>query len=258
MSDTPLLRDDNQGIAFLTLNRPKVYNALSIELVSSLTEQLKSIERDTRIKVVVIGANGKGFSGGHDLKEMMTLADREQIHAAFTQCAAMMRRILDLPQPVIAKVQGMATAGGCQLVATCDLAIASSTATFATSGINLGLFCSTPMVAVSRVVTRKAALEMLLTGETLDADRALEIGLINRVVPPNELDQAVIRLAETLTSKPFDVLALGKKAFNAQIDRPIDTAYEYCCNVITDNFLNPSAQEGISAFFEKRLPAWPT
>ena len=167
MSDTPLLRDDSQGIAFLTLNRPKVYNALSIELVSSLTEQLKSIERDTRIKVVVIGANGKGFSGGHDLKEMMTLADREQIHAAFTQCAAMMRRILDLPQPVIAKVQGMATAGGCQLVATCDLAIASSTATFATSGINLGLFCSTPMVAVSRVVTRKAALEMLLTGETL-------------------------------------------------------------------------------------------
>ena len=208
---SPLLRDDRQGIAILTLNRPKVYNALSIELISLLLENLKSIESDSRIKVVIIGANGKGFSGGHDLKEMMTLADREQIHAAFTQCAETMKRILRLPQPVIAKVQGMATAGGCQLVATCDLAIASQTATFATSGINLGLFCSTPMVALSRAVHRKAALEMLLTGNLIDADQALRMGLINQVVPADELDHAVMSLAQTLNSKPSDVLTLGKK-----------------------------------------------
>jgi enoyl-CoA hydratase/carnithine racemase len=256
-ADQPmLLRSDAGGVTTLMLNRPKQFNALSMEMLDALQAALDAIAGDASVRVVVIAANGKAFCPGHDLKEMLANRTREFIGGLFDRCCEVMMSITRMPQPVIARVHGIATAAGCQLVASCDLAVASSEARFATSGINFGLFCATPGVAVSRNVTRKQALEMLMTGEFIDAQTALARGLVNRVVPPEQLDSAVRELAELLFSKPQAVLAAGKKFFYQQIEMDIEPAYRLASEVITCNMLGPDALEGVSAFAEKRKPQW--
>lgn len=257
ITNEPLvLRSDDGGVATLTLNRPKPFNALSMEMLDALQAALDAIAGDPSVRVAVIGAHGKAFCPGHDLKEMLANRTQEFIGGLFAKCCKVMLSIARIPQPVIARVHGIATAGGCQLVAGCDLAVASSEARFATSGINFGLFCATPGVAVSRNVSRKRALEMLMTGEFIDARTALEWGLVNRVAPPEQLDSAVRELADLLLSKPQAVLAAGKKFFYQQIEMDIEPAYRLASQVITDNMLGPDALEGVSAFAEKRKPQW--
>ena len=251
-----LLRSDGGGITTLTLNRPMQFNALSTEMLDALQAALGDIADDPSVRVVVIAAHGKAFCPGHDLKEMLANRTQEYIGGLFDKCCKVMLSITRIPQPVIARVHGIATAAGCQLVAGCDLAVASSDARFATSGINFGLFCATPGVAVSRNVSRKRALEMLMTGEFIDARTALEWGLVNRVVPPEQLDRAVRELADLLLSKPQAVLAAGKKFFYQQIEMDMEPAYRLASQVITDNMLGPDALEGVSAFAEKREPQW--
>ena len=256
-ADQPmLLRSDDSGVTTLMLNRPKQFNALSMEMLDALQAALDAIAGDPSVRVVVIAANGKAFCPGHDLKEMLANRTREFIGGLFDRCCEVMMSITRMPQPVIARVHGIATAAGCQLVASCDLAVASSEARFATSGINFGLFCATPGVAVSRNVARKQALEMLMTGEFIDAPTALGWGLVNRVVPPEQLDSAVRELADVLLSKPQAVLAAGKKFFYRQIEMDIEPAYRLASEVITSNMLGPDALEGVSAFVEKRKPDW--
>ena len=251
-----LLRDNADGLVTLTLNRPRQFNALSMDLLEALQSTLDDIAKDPSIRVVVIAANGKAFCPGHDLKEMLANRTQEFIGGLFDKCCDVMLTISRLPQPVIARVHGIATAAGCQLVAACDLAVASSDARFATSGVNLGLFCATPGVAVSRNVSRKQALEMLLTGEFIDAATALQWGLVNRVVPLDQLNSAVRELAGHLLSKPAAVLASGKKFFYQQIEMDMAPAYKLASQVITDNMLGPDALEGVGAFAEKRKPKW--
>lgn len=251
-----LLRSDAGGVTTLTLNRPRQFNALSMEMLDALQTALDDIAGDPSVRVVVIAADGKAFCPGHDLKEMLANRTREFIGGLFDKCCEMMVSITRIPQPVIAKVHGIATAAGCQLVAGCDLAVASAEARFATSGINFGLFCATPGVAVSRNVSRKRALEMLMTGEFIDAQTALAWGLVNRVVPPAQLDGAVRELADVLLSKPPAVLAAGKKFFYRQIEMDMEPAYRLASQVITDNMLGPDALEGVGAFAEKRKPQW--
>jgi enoyl-CoA hydratase/carnithine racemase len=252
-----LLRGDADGVTTLTLNRPRQFNALSMEMLDALQAALDDIAGDPSVRVVVIAADGKAFCPGHDLKEMLANRTREFIGGLFDECCKVMLSITRIPQPVIARVHGIATAAGCQLVAGCDLAVASTEARFATSGINFGLFCATPGVAVSRNVSRKRALEMLMTGEFIDAQTALEWGLVNRVVPPAQLDSAVRKLADMLLSKPPAVLAAGKKFFYRQIEMDMEPAYQLASQVITDNMLGDDALEGVSAFVEKRKPEWP-
>jgi len=252
----PLLREDSAGVVWLTLNRPAARNALSLGLMAALDAALVAVAADPSVRVVVIGAAGPGFCAGHDLREIRANPGREAMEALFRQCSALMTRIVRLPKPVIARVHGVATAAGCQLVASCDLAIAASDARFATPGVNIGLFCSTPMVALSRNVGRKAAMEMLLTGDLIGAERAREIGLVNRVVPPDELDGAVAALAAQIVGKSALTLAIGKAAFYRQAEMDLDAAYAYAAETMTRNMLARDAAEGIDAFLAKRAPVW--
>ena len=256
-----LLREDHAAIAVLTLNRPEARNSLSEALLVALANELTAIAADTSVRAVVITANGPAFSAGHDLKELSARRsdpDRGRGYFAhiMTLCSAVMLQIVRLPQPVIAAVQGTATAAGCQLVASCDLAIASAAAKFATPGVNIGLFCSTPMVALSRNVSAKHAMEMLLTGDAIAAEDAARIGLVNRVVAPGtERDQA-FALAHRIAAKSRHVIKIGKQAFYRQIDMDLAQAYDYAAEVMVENMMARDAAEGIAAFIEKRTAKW--
>jgi enoyl-CoA hydratase/carnithine racemase len=253
----PLVLERRQGaVAFLTLNRPAQYNALSEEMLAALQATLDALSTDASVRVVVLGGAGKAFCAGHDLKQMKANPDLEFYRRLFGACSRLMLRILSLPQPVIARVHGTATAAGCQLVATCDLAVASEEARFAVSGVNVGLFCATPSVALSRNVGRKAAFEMLVTGEFIDAATALERGLINRCVPDERLDQEIDRLAEAIAAKPPSVIAEGKALFYRQLQADIGTAYRLATEAMACNMVDAIAQEGVAAFIEKRSPNW--
>ncbi len=252
-----LLRDDADGIATLTLNRPQQRNALSSGLMAALQAALDAIRDERGVKVVVIAANGPAFCSGHDLKEMRANPGRDAYAALFAQCSRLMMSIVRLPKPVIARIHGPAWAAGCQMIASCDLAIAANTATFATPGVNIGLFCSTPMVALSRAVGRKAALHMLLTGEPVDAATAQRFGLINEAVAPEHLDDAVGRLARTIAGKSPLTLAIGKEAFYRQAELDLEGAYAYASEVMTRNMMARDAESGIDAFIAKApAPRW--
>ena len=252
-----LLREDRDGVATLTLNRPDKYNALSRELMGLIQRELDSLAGDNAIRAVVIAANGKAFCAGHDLREMSDDPSEEAIQALFDQCSRMMVSLTQIPQPVIARVHGIATAAGCQLVAQCDLAVASDEARFATSGINVGLFCGTPMVAVTRNLPRKQAMEMLMTGEFIDAPTAEQYGLVNRVVPAGELDGAVRELAEAVAAQGPAFVAAGKRLFYRQIEEGLEAAYREATETMVKNMQRDDAREGISAFLEKRdMPEW--
>ena len=255
-SQAVLLRRDEDSIPFLTLNRPQARNALSVALMARLQDALDAIAADRAVRVVVIAGAGPAFCAGHDLREIRANPDRARYEALFAQCSRLMLTITRLPKPVIARVHGVATAAGCQLVATCDLAVAAADARFATPGVNIGLFCSTPMVALSRAVGRKPAMEMLLTGDLVGAARARELGLVNRVVPLAALDDEVARLARQIAGKSAHVLAIGKEAFYRQAELGIAAAYDYASEVMTRNMLARDAEEGIDAFIEKRAPRW--
>ncbi len=249
-----LQRFDENSVAWLTLNRPDQYNPLSQALLKELQGQLEAIADDDSVRVVVLAAGGKAFSAGHDLREMNAMNDDAARRDLFELCNRVMLTLTRIPQPVIACVQGVAAAGGCQLVAACDLAVATSEARFATSGINLGLFCNTPGVPLSRVMTRKRALEMLFTGDFISADTAQEWGLINRVVAADELQSATTELAEHIAAKSRDATAIGKRTFYRQIDRDLETAYEIAGQAMVENMAQPDTVEGIDAFVNKRQP----
>ena len=249
------LRADSNGVATLTLNRPAARNALSSALMAELQDALEALRGDAEAKVVVIAGAGPAFCAGHDLKEVRGLGPAAH-PALFAQCSRLMTTIVHFPKPVIARVHGIATAAGCQLAASCDLAVAAEDARFATPGVNIGLFCSTPMVALSRAVGRKAAMEMLLTGAPIPARRAREIGLVNRVVPTAELAAATAELAEGIAAKSPLVLAIGKEAFHRQVEMGLEDAYAYAGDVMCRNLRARDAGEGIDAFLEKRPPVW--
>jgi enoyl-CoA hydratase/carnithine racemase len=251
-----LLRHDGDNIATLTLNRPAARNALSISLMEALDAALETIAGDPTIHAVILAANGPAFCAGHDLREIRANPSRSAYEAVFALCSRLMQRIVNLPKPVIAQVHGIATAAGCQLVASADLAIAADTARFATPGVNIGLFCSTPMVALSRAVPRKAAMEMLLTGDLIPAARAQQLGLINRVVPEANLPAATRALATQIATKSPLTVAIGKEAFYRQAEMPLAAAYDYASDVMTRNMLARDAAEGIDAFLSKREPHW--
>lgn len=258
MTDTdPLvLRHDDDGTVTLTLNRPKARNALSKAMIDALIAELDAVEADDSARVIVLAGAGPAFCAGHDLKELKNNPDSSATQVLFNRCSDLMMKLIRMPQPVIAKVHGVATAAGCQLVATADLAIAAKSATFATPGVNIGLFCTTPSVAVSRTVHRKKAMEMLLTGEPMRAVEAEASGLINAAVPDHELDAAVDALARLIKSKSARILSLGKRAFYEQIEKPIADSYVYAAAVMAQNMLEDDCTEGISAFVEKRQPEW--
>jgi enoyl-CoA hydratase/carnithine racemase len=247
---------DAQGVLRLTLNRPAARNALSMALMAALIAALDRADNDRNTRVVVIAGAGVGFCPGHDLREMRQDPSREAYAEIFDRCSEMMQKIVRLKQPVIAEVHGIATAAGCQLVASCDLAVAAEDARFATSGINVGLFCSTPMVALSRAIGRKAAMEMLLTGDFIDAATAKALGLVNQVVPRAELRPATDALARKIAEKSAMAITLGKEAFYRQIEMDLSAAYAYTNEVMTRNLLAHDAEEGIDAFIEKRAPMW--
>ncbi|HXF67746.1 MAG TPA: enoyl-CoA hydratase [Burkholderiales bacterium] len=253
---SPLLRRDAGGIATLTLNRPAQYNALDSALLACLEKALEAIAQDAAVRVVVIAGAGRAFCAGHDLKELRAHPDPGFARAVFERCARLMIALTRLPQPVIARVHGPAFAAGCQLVAQCDLAVASTEASFATSGVKFGLFCSTPGVALARSLPRKQALEMLLTGEPIGAQAALAGGLVNRVVAPEELDAEVARLASSILAKSAAAVALGKKAFYAQAEAGLEEAYRLAVEAMACNMAAEDAAEGIEAFIEKRPPRW--
>jgi enoyl-CoA hydratase/carnithine racemase len=251
-----LLETCEAGVLRLTLNRPEARNALSIGLMAALIDALGRAARDKGVRVVVIAGAGPAFCAGHDLRELRADPRRETYEAIFAQCSELMLGIVRLPKPVIAEVHGIATAAGCQLVASCDLAVAAEDARFATPGVNIGLFCSTPMVALSRAVGRKPAMEMLLTGGLVDAERARAMGLVNRVVPRAELTEATTRLAREIAGKSALTLKIGKEAFYRQLELDLAAAYRYTAEVMTTNMLARDAAEGIDAFLEKRPPQW--
>ena len=251
-----LLRDIHEGVATLTLNRPAQYNALSEELLGALQEALDGIASDDSLRVVVLAGAGKAFCAGHDLKQMRSNPDRDYYRALFARCSGVMQTITRMPQPVIARVQGIACAAGCQLVATCDLAVAAEEARFGTNGINVGLFCSTPSVALSRNVRRKRSFEMLMTGDLIDAQTAVDYGLINRAVPAAELDGAVMELAQKIAAKTPVAVKAGKEMFYKQIEMDLAEAYAYAGEVMACNMMAEDVGEGIDAFGEKRKPVW--
>ena len=256
-----LLREDVAGVAVLTLNRPQARNSLSEAMLEALGDALTAVAHERAVRAVILTANGPAFSAGHDLKELNARrADADRGRNYFkhimTMCSAVMQQIVRLPQPVIAAVQATATAAGCQLVASCDLAVAASTAKFATPGVNIGLFCSTPMVALSRNVPRKHAIEMLLTGEMISAEDAARIGLVNHVVAPGTERAEAQKLAAKITAKSAMTLKIGKEAFYRQIEMTMAEAYDYASNVMVENMLARDAEEGIGAFIEKREPKW--
>jgi enoyl-CoA hydratase/carnithine racemase len=255
-NDDILQRSDANGIATLALNRPAARNALSTGLMAALQTELDAIAADRSVRVVVIAANGPAFCAGHDLREVRGTPTRDAYEALFAQCSKLMLSITRLPQPVIARVQATATAAGCQLVATCDLAVAARSAKFATPGVNIGLFCSTPMVAVSRNLGRKQMMEMLLTGDMIDAETARDGGLINKVVDDTDLDDAVDAYCRQIASKSALTLRIGKEAFYRQLDMPLEDAYTYASEAMVTNMLARDAGEGIDAFLEKRDPEW--
>jgi len=244
------------GISRIKLNEPSTYNALSTKMLESLINIFKSLNNENETKVIIIEGSGKGFSGGHDLKEIRSLKSRPKYNKLFNLCSKLMLEIVEGRKPVIAKVHGAAFAAGCQLVASCDLAISSDDAIFATPGVNIGLFCSTPMVAVSRKVSRKKTMKMLLTGDPIDAIYAKEIGLINDHYPILKLDDEVLKLAKKIASKSNLTIKIGKKAFYKQLEMPLNKAYKYASKAMTQNMMALDAKEGISAFLEKRNPKW--
>jgi enoyl-CoA hydratase/carnithine racemase len=256
-----LLREDIGEIAILTLNRPQARNSLSEALLTALTESFAAIGREPAIRAVVLAANGPAFCAGHDLKELTARRSdpdggRAYFQHVMTTCSTMMQAIVTLPQPVIAAVQGIATAAGCQLVASCDLAVASSEAKFATPGIDIGLFCSTPMVALSRNIPRKQTMEMLLTGEPIAADEASRLGLVNHVVAPGQERADALALARKIAAKSSHTVKIGKQAFYRQAEMSLADAYRYASEVMTENMMARDAEEGICAFIEKRDPKW--
>jgi enoyl-CoA hydratase/carnithine racemase len=251
-----LLRYDSDHIATLTLNRPAARNALSMGLMEALDAELAAIADEPDVNVVIIAGNGPAFCAGHDLREIRATPTRDAYQALFALCSRLMQRIVRLPKPVIAQVHGVASAAGCQLVASADLAVAADSARFATPGVDIGLFCSTPMVALSRAVGRKASMEMLLTGDMVCAARARELGLINRVAPDDGLREATLALARRIASKSPLTLAIGKEAFYRQAEMDLSGAYDYASEVMTRNMLARDAGEGIDAFLQKRQPQW--
>ena len=258
MSQEPpvLFEKDARGVVRLTLNRPQAFNALSEGLLDALQSALDRVAADQTARVVIIAATGKAFCAGHDLKEMRADPSQAYYERLFAQCGRVMMSIQTLPLPVIAQVQGIATAAGCQLVAQCDLAVAVRDARFAVSGVNLGLFCSTPSVALSRNLGRKAAFEMLVTGDFISADEALAKGLVNRVVDASDLDAEVERLAARIVGKPQVALALGKALFYRQLDKGMQAAYDDAGQTMACNMMDGSALEGVQAFIDKRPPRW--
>ncbi len=258
MSDStpPLRRRDEGGVATLTLSRPGSFNALSEEMLLALKEELGRLANDGSVRCVVIAAEGRAFCAGHDLKQMRANPDKAYYQELFARCGRVMQAIVELPVPVIARVQGIATAAGCQLVASCDLAVASRSARFAVSGINAGLFCSTPAVALSRNVSRKRAMEMLLTGEFIDAGTALEWGLVNRVADDDALDEAVGELTASICAKSAVAVRTGKGMFQRQLQMPLEEAYAFAGEVMACNMMAEDAGEGIDAFIDKRAPEW--
>ncbi len=247
---------DARGVHQLCLNRPDAFNALSSELMTALRHSLDAVAQDPQARVVVLSANGKAFCAGHDLREMRASPSLAYYQALFHQCSLMMMSVQRLPVPVIAVVNGIATAAGCQLVAMCDLAVASQTSKFAVSGVNLGLFCSTPSVALSRNLSRKAAFEMLVTGDFITAEQALVKGLVNAVVAPDALDEAVQRYVDSIVAKPRTAIAMGKKLFYEQLEQPLADAYKNAEHTMACNMMDDSALEGVQAFIEKRRPNW--
>tara|TARA_E500000331_G_scaffold189909_1_gene182762 strand:- start:3494 stop:4282 length:789 start_codon:yes stop_codon:yes gene_type:complete len=247
---------EEDTIAILTLNRPNQQNALSTDLMRALVSKLDEIKNNKNIKVVTLFANGNNFCAGHDLKELKLDRSEKRFKEIFELCSQLMTRIVKLPKPVIAGVQGIATAAGCQLVASCDLAIAAKNATFATPGVNIGLFCSTPMVAVSRNVSKKRTMEMLLMGNFINANKALDFGLINNVVEDKKLKDETLKIAKNIATKSTATVAIGKEAFYKQLEMSLEDAYAYTSKVMSSNMLEKDAQEGISAFIENRDPIW--
>jgi enoyl-CoA hydratase/carnithine racemase len=253
----PILLSEHEGhILRLTMNRPAARNALSMPLMGALIEALDAAAEDKSVRVVVLAANGPGFCAGHDLRELRSDGSRDALYRIFARCSELMMKIVRLPKPVIAEVHGIATAAGCQLVASCDLAVSTEDARFATPGVNIGLFCSTPMVALSRNVGRKAAMEMLLTGDLISAGRAFDLGLVNRVVPAAELRGTVDELANKIAAKSAFTVAIGKEAFYRQAELDLAEAYRFTSEVMTRNMLGHDAGEGIDAFIQKRHPEW--
>lgn len=254
---TPLLEDrDDRGVVTLTLNRPQAFNALSEAMLTALGDAFDALAQDDTVRAVVLGASGKAFCAGHDLKEMRAEPSLDYYQRLFAQCTEVMLSIQRLPVPVIARVHGLATAAGCQLVAMCDLAVASDDARFAVSGVNVGLFCATPGVALSRNVPRKAAFEMLVTGEFVSAEQARVLGLVNRVVAAAALDDEVEAVVASIAAKPRVAVAMGKALFYRQIDVDIESAYADAGTTMACNMMDPSALEGVQAFVDKRPPAW--
>ena len=252
--DAILLREDRDGVCTLTMNRPQQMNLLTGEMLEALQQAFDSLLDNPRVRVVVLAGAGKGFCAGHDLKEIKALGELPRIEALFSQCSRMMQTIVQLPQPVIARVQGAAAAAGCQLVAQCDLAVASEAAKFVTSGVNWGFFCTTPGVAVGRNLQRKHAMEMLLLGEPIDARKALEWGLVNRVVPPADLDTATQELAKAIAAKPPATVTAGKRAFYRQMELGLEKAYVLASGVISASFAHEEGRAGMDAFLGRRPP----
>jgi enoyl-CoA hydratase/carnithine racemase len=253
-SEEILLREERNGICTLTMNRPAQMNLLTSGMLSALQSAFEDLSKDKQVRVVILAAAGKGFCAGHDLKEIRELKELPKIERLFGQCSRMMQTITALPQPVIARVQGAAAAAGCQLVAQCDLAVASEAAKFTTPGVTWGFFCSTPGVAVGRNVSRKRAMEMLLTGDLIDARRALDWGLVNRVVPAEQLERETLQLARQIAEKPPATTAAGKRAFYQQMDLGIAKAYDLASQVISSSFAHAEGREGMDAFIDKRPP----
>ena len=251
-----IVQSSNNGISRIKLNEPSTYNALSLNTLKSLTECFKNFNDDEKTKVIIIEGSGKGFSAGHNLKEIKSLKGKPDYKKLFNLCSELMMTIVNNNKPVIAKVHGAAFAAGCQLVATCDLALSTNDAIFATPGVNIGLFCSTPLVAVSRNVSRKKTMKMLLTGEPITAQHAKEIGLINDHFQNLNLEEEVSKLAETIASKSNNVVKIGKEAFYKQLEMPLSEAYSYTSEVMSENMMALDAKEGIAAFLEKRIPNW--
>jgi enoyl-CoA hydratase/carnithine racemase len=254
-TDPPhLLREDRDGVCTLTLNRPQQMNLLTSEMLAALQKEFDQLKNDPKARVVILAATGKGFCAGHDLKEIKALKDMPKIEQLFAQCSRMMQTIPVLPQPVIARVQGAAAAAGCQLVAQCDLAIAADSARFVTSGVTWGFFCSTPGVAVGRNLQRKHAMEMLLTGDPIDAQRAMQWGLVNKVVPAAQLDAETWDLAKKIAEKPPATVAAGKRGFYQQMDMGLAKAYELASQVISSSFAHDEGRQGMDAFIDKKPP----
>ena len=251
-----IVQTSNNGISRIKLNEPSTYNALSLSMLKSLIESFKNFHEDEKTKVIIIEGSGKGFSAGHNLKEINALKGKPDYKKLFNLCSELMMAIINNKKPVIAKVHGAAFAAGCQLVATCDLALSTNEAIFATPGINIGLFCSTPMVAVSRNVNRKKTMKMLLTGEPISAQYAKEIGLINDHFENSKLDEEILKLADAIASKSTRVIKIGKEAFYKQLEMPLEEAYKYTSEIMSENMMTLDAKEGISAFIEKRTPNW--